>query len=127
LGESERKNLFQLARNAVGVNYHQLHHFLTEAPWSDSKIKDTKLRLVKHVESKGEPKKGDRSKSIYATGNIKVQVDYVVTDICDPKDQECEVTSYAATITVKRGSSQQVVKAVGSSGCKKSNCDLKSV
>lgn len=34
LGESERKNLSQLADNAVGVTYHRLHHFLTEAPWS---------------------------------------------------------------------------------------------
>jgi SRSO17 transposase len=32
LGESERKNLSQMAANAVGVKYHRLHHFLTEAP-----------------------------------------------------------------------------------------------
>jgi len=31
LGESERKNLSQMACNAVGVSYHRLHHFLTEA------------------------------------------------------------------------------------------------
>ncbi len=30
LGESERKNLSQMANNAVGVTYHRLHHFLTE-------------------------------------------------------------------------------------------------
>ena len=29
LGESERKNLLQMAENAVGVVYHRLHHFLT--------------------------------------------------------------------------------------------------
>jgi hypothetical protein len=28
LGESERKNLFQIAENAVGVTYHRLHHCL---------------------------------------------------------------------------------------------------
>jgi SRSO17 transposase len=32
LGESERKNLSQMADNAVGVTYHQLDHFLTQAP-----------------------------------------------------------------------------------------------
>jgi hypothetical protein len=32
LGESERKNLSQMAANAVGVTYHKLHHFLTAAP-----------------------------------------------------------------------------------------------
>src|SRR4028119_2029421 len=28
LGESERKNLTQLSKDAVGVSYHRLHHFL---------------------------------------------------------------------------------------------------
>jgi len=32
LGESSRKNLYQMASDAVGVTYHRLHHFLTEAP-----------------------------------------------------------------------------------------------
>jgi hypothetical protein len=31
LGESERKNVSQMARDAVEVTYHKLHHFLTEA------------------------------------------------------------------------------------------------
>ncbi len=30
LGESERKNLFQMADNAVGITYHCLHHILTK-------------------------------------------------------------------------------------------------
>ncbi len=40
LGESERKNLFQIAENAVGVTYHRLHHFYTQRQFrgtSDSK------------------------------------------------------------------------------------------
>ncbi len=45
-GESERKNLFQIAENAIGVNYHQLHHFLTEAPWSDSKSNERRLEIM---------------------------------------------------------------------------------
>jgi SRSO17 transposase len=36
LSESKRKNLSQMAENAVEVSYHRLHHFLTEAPWSNS-------------------------------------------------------------------------------------------
>lgn len=32
LGESERKNFSQMAFNSIGVEYHKLHHFLTEAP-----------------------------------------------------------------------------------------------
>jgi SRSO17 transposase len=46
LGESERKNLFQIAENAVGVTYHRLHHFLTEAPWCSSKVNERRLELM---------------------------------------------------------------------------------
>ena len=30
LGESKRKNLSQIATDAVGVTYHRIHHFLEE-------------------------------------------------------------------------------------------------
>lgn len=46
LGESERKNLFQIAENAVEVTYHRLHHFLTEAPWSDAKVNERRLEIM---------------------------------------------------------------------------------
>ncbi|HIK04657.1 MAG TPA: IS701 family transposase [Trichormus sp. M33_DOE_039] len=46
LGESERKNLFQMASNAVGVTYHRLHHFLTEAPWSSSEVNERRLEVM---------------------------------------------------------------------------------
>jgi SRSO17 transposase len=46
LGESERKNLSQMAFNAIGVEYHKLHHFLTEAPWSDSKVNELRLETM---------------------------------------------------------------------------------
>lgn len=46
LGESERKNLTQMAQNAVGVDYHKLHHFLTEAPWSARAINERRLEVM---------------------------------------------------------------------------------
>ena len=46
LGESERKNLYQIASNAIGVTYHRLHHFLTEATWSSSKINERRLEIM---------------------------------------------------------------------------------
>jgi SRSO17 transposase len=46
LGESERKNLTQMSDNAVGVVYHQLHHFLTEAPWSAVAINERRLQVM---------------------------------------------------------------------------------
>jgi SRSO17 transposase len=46
LGESERKNVSQMARDAVEVTYHRLHHFLTDAPWSDSQINERRLSVM---------------------------------------------------------------------------------
>jgi hypothetical protein len=46
LGESERKNLTQMASNSVGVVYHSLHHFLTDAPWSAEKINQRRLEIM---------------------------------------------------------------------------------
>jgi len=46
LGESERKNLSQMASNAVGVSYHRLHHFLTEAPWSIEEVNECRLLVM---------------------------------------------------------------------------------
>jgi SRSO17 transposase len=46
LGESERKNISQMAKNAVGVNYYQLHHFVTEATWSSEQINERRLQVM---------------------------------------------------------------------------------
>jgi SRSO17 transposase len=46
LGESERKNLSQLARDAVEVTYHKLNHFLTEATWSAETLNERRLEVM---------------------------------------------------------------------------------
>lgn len=46
LGESERKNLTQMANNAVGVIYNRLHHFIAEAGWLSSKINERRLQVM---------------------------------------------------------------------------------
>ena len=46
LGESERKNIYQMASNSVGVTYHKLHHFLTESTWSADKINQRRLEIM---------------------------------------------------------------------------------
>jgi SRSO17 transposase len=46
LGESERKNLSQIAANAVGVEYHRLHHFLTEATWLADQVNERRLGVM---------------------------------------------------------------------------------
>ncbi|MEM7555497.1 MAG: IS701 family transposase [Cyanobacteria bacterium P01_A01_bin.84] len=46
LGESERKNIYQMASDALGVTYHKLHHFLTESTWSAVKINERRLEIM---------------------------------------------------------------------------------
>lgn len=46
LGESERKNVSQMASDAVEVTYHKLHHFLTEATWSADPINQRRLEVM---------------------------------------------------------------------------------
>ena len=46
LGESQRKNLYQMASDSVGVTYHKLHHLLTEATWSAEKINERRLEVM---------------------------------------------------------------------------------
>lgn len=46
LGESERKNLSQMAEDAVGVKYHQLHHFATVATWSPAEMNERRLQVM---------------------------------------------------------------------------------
>ena len=46
MGGSERKNLFKMAENALGMTYHRLHHVLSEAPWSSSQVNDRQLEIM---------------------------------------------------------------------------------
>ena len=46
LGESERKNVSQIARDSVEVTYHRLHHFITEAPWEAQQINERRLEVM---------------------------------------------------------------------------------
>lgn len=46
LGESERKNLTQMAKNAVGVEYNRLHHYITAASWSDEQVNEQRLAVM---------------------------------------------------------------------------------
>ncbi|WP_245555409.1 transposase, partial [Baaleninema simplex] len=38
LGESQRKDITQMANDSVGVVYNRLHHFITESPWEEKRI-----------------------------------------------------------------------------------------
>jgi SRSO17 transposase len=46
LGESRRKNVTQMANNAVGVVYSRLHHFLAEATWEANEVNECRLQVM---------------------------------------------------------------------------------
>lgn len=46
LGESERKNITQMSDNSVGVKYHQLHHFMTDSPWSYEQVNERRIKII---------------------------------------------------------------------------------
>lgn len=35
-----------MSRNAVGIAYHKLHHFLTESPWDPQLVNEQRLQLM---------------------------------------------------------------------------------
>jgi len=47
LGESERKNLSQIATDTVDASYHSLRHFLVRANWAEQEINDRRLEVMK--------------------------------------------------------------------------------
>ena len=45
-GESERKNISQIADNNLEIVYHKLHHFMTDSPWSYNQINNRRLQII---------------------------------------------------------------------------------
>ena len=46
LGESERKNITQIADNNIDIIYHKLHHFMTDSPWCPEKLNERRLQII---------------------------------------------------------------------------------
>ena len=46
LGESNRKNLTQIAQNTVGVEYNRIHHYITAAPWEHETVNQRRLEVM---------------------------------------------------------------------------------
>lgn len=78
--------------------------------------RDTALALVESSGAKRESKKGDRSTYHYRGEGVDVVVKYVVTGVCAPDDESCEVTNYDALITVATRSAKRTIRAHGICG-----------
>lgn len=46
LGETERKNVWAIASSIVNGNYHSLHHFIHDAPWSADEVNCRRLDIL---------------------------------------------------------------------------------
>ena len=46
LGESERKNISQMANNSTRVVYNRLHHFIADSPWKPTQINQRRLEII---------------------------------------------------------------------------------
>lgn len=46
LGESERKNLTQIATNIIDGSENRLRHFLNDAPWDEAKLNNCRLEVM---------------------------------------------------------------------------------
>jgi hypothetical protein len=79
--------------------------------------KDVILKEVRRIDAEGDIKIGSTRNVFYKSGNIDVEVEYVVKGLCEPDDTECESTEYSATITVTRNGMAQKISALGSCGC----------
>ena len=79
--------------------------------------RDVDLKLVDSDEPDRELKVGEHFSKKYTGDGLKARIDYVVTGVCDPKDEDCEVIYIDATIIVERNGSEQRIKTSGLLGC----------
>lgn len=78
---------------------------------------DLELTLVRRSETGAETKLGDRTRETFVAKRIRVEIEYVVTKVCDPDDESCEQVWYSATITVTRNRTARRVRVRGACGC----------
>jgi hypothetical protein len=77
--------------------------------------RDVPLKLLNSV-GENRLKKGSHSTYNYRGENAEVRVDYVITSVCAPGDENCEAFGYDARITVTRRSGKVVLQARGICG-----------
>lgn len=86
--------------------------------WMNINGRDTRLKLTKSTEkTSGRIRVGERYLEEYSGSGFSVRIDYTVTRVCPPRDEGCEWTKYNVTITVRKGTASQSIKAAGECGC----------
>lgn len=78
--------------------------------------RDRPLKLTASSEPKIKLKVGRRSMYRYQGDGVTVNVRYIVTGICKPDDESCEVTNFDAVVTVTTGSGVRRLEVHGICG-----------
>lgn len=76
-----------------------------------------KLYPVASSETDGAEKVGQQSWETFTAGNLKIRLEKIVTKICDPNDESCEVTYYEARIIVNSKRQKISEPLIGLCGC----------
>jgi hypothetical protein len=79
--------------------------------------KDTTFKLVKEGKRPTNQKIGSRFSDQYAANGITINIDYLTTHVCKPGEEDCEATSYNATIAATKGKLKTIIKTKGACGC----------
>jgi len=80
--------------------------------------RNVKLKLAKSTQPISRSLKlGERFSRWYASGRIKVRLDFITMSVCGPDDEGCESVSFKTDITATDGVRRQLVKTVGGCGC----------
>lgn len=75
-------------------------------------------RYLKYAAGGSVRGKGERFSRRYASGGVKVRLDFAATRVCPPQyNPECVANSYDVTLTATAGTRRQTIKAVGGCGC----------
>lgn len=76
-----------------------------------------RLKFMGSSKARRNERVGDRSRERYSAGNVTARIDYLVTAVCDPRDENCEVTRYSVRLTVSRAKASTTVRASAACGC----------
>jgi len=110
--------------NDCGCSLHNINSYIlyTDLDEKEGYInldgKDVKLKLVSKVDYKGKPRVGKKFSRKYTARDVTVLVEYVITSVCDPKDESCEFINHSGTITATKDFRiQKMAKLPGGCGC----------
>jgi hypothetical protein len=108
-----------LARNTSNLRNHRVifRGFFDETAQMNINGRRVKLRLSNASDEAHAFEVGDRSWETYAAPGVRVRVDFVISGVCPPSSENCEVTFYNAMITVRQRGRKIVVRTIGICGC----------